>query len=53
MLADRRYAVDTAQGDDNITSSKRMLQRFDVSGEKESLGLNAPKTNYMHIKRKE
>ena len=52
MLADLRYADDTALGADNITSSKRMLHRVDVSGEKEGLGLNAPKTNYMHIRGK-
>ena len=52
MLADLRYADDTALGADNITSSKRMLHRVDRSGEKEGLGLNAPKTNYMHIKGK-
>ena len=44
MLANLRYADDTALGVD-----KRMLHRVDVSGEKEGLVLNAPKTNCMHI----
>ena len=52
MLADLRYADDTALGADNITSSKRMLHRVDTSGEKEGMSLNVPKTYYMHIKGK-
>ena len=51
MFADLRNADDTALEADNITSSKRMLHRVDVSGEKEGLGLNAAKTNSMHIRK--
>ena len=51
MIGGRKLADDTALGADNITSSKRMLHRVDVSGEKEGLGLNAAKTNSMHIRK--
>ena len=52
-IADLRYADDTALCSSNITSSKRLLHRVDQAGEKEGLGLNAPKTNYMHLRGKE
>ena len=49
-ITDMRYADDTGLVASNVTSSKRMLYRVDASGKRKGLGLNAPKTKYMHIK---
>ena len=51
-ITDLRYADDTGLIASNVTTSKRMLYRVDAAGEKKGLGLNAPKTKYMHIKGK-
>ena len=51
-ITDMRYADDTGLLASNVTSSKRMLYRVDTSGKRKGLGLNAPKTKYMHIKGK-
>ena len=52
-ITDMRYAADdTGLVASNVTSSKRMLYRVDSSGKRKGLGLNAPKTKYMHIKGK-
>ena len=51
-ITDMRYADDTGLVASNVTSSKRMLYRVDSSGKRKGLGLNAPKTKYMHIKGK-
>ena len=48
-----RYADDTGLIASNVTTSKRMLFRVDTSGKENGLGLNAPKTKYMHIKGKQ
>ena len=52
-ITDMRYADDTGLLSSNITSSRRMLYRVDAAGKAKGLGLNAPKTNFMHLKGKE
>merc|ERR1719422_1167041 len=52
-ITDMRYADDTGLLSSNITSSRRMLYRVDAAGKTKGLGLNAPKTNFMHLKGKE
>ena len=52
-ITDLRYADDTGLIASNVTTSKRMLYRVDSSGKAKGLGLNAPKTKYMHIKGKQ
>ena len=52
-ITNLRYADDTGLIASNVTTSKRMLYRVDAAGEAKGLGLNAPKTKYMHIKGKD
>ena len=49
-ITNLRYADDTGLIASNVTTSKRMLYRVDAAGEAKGLGLNVPKTKYMHIK---
>ena len=49
-ISNMRYADDTGLLSGNITSSRRVLHRVDSSGQAKGLGLNAPKTKYMHLK---
>ena len=49
-ISNMRYADDAGLVGNNITSARRILHRVDVSGKVAGLGMNAPKTKYMHIR---
>ena len=49
-ISNMRYADDTGLVGGNVTSSRRILHRVDTAGKVAGLGLNVPKTEYMHIK---
>ena len=53
ILTDLRYADDTVLAAGDITSSRRVLNRINSSGNVEGMGLNAKKTKVMHIKGKD
>ena len=48
-ISNMRYADDTGLVGGNVTSSRRILHRVDTAGKVAGLGLNVPKTEYLHI----